>query len=170
VDLIAFCCTASTVIMGPNYDMELISKIESETRIPCTTTTRSILKALRQIKARKLSMISPYGKKIEELEINYFSKCGFEILRAKGMDLGVHELDKPSPKAIYEFASKEFDHQADCLLISCLNFRAQACIEALEKDLGRPVISSAQAVMWNILRRTGVNETIDGYGSLLNPD
>ena len=169
VDLIAYCCTASTLIMGPDYDSRLISKLESETGIPCTTTTISILKAFQRFKVRKLSLVSPYDRKIEELEIKYFSECGYDVLNAKGMNLETHELDKPSPEEIYSFAKREFDKNADCLLISCLNFRAQACISALENDLKRPVITSAQAVIWNILSMVKVNDIIDGFGKLLNP-
>jgi len=169
LDLIAYCCTASTLVMGPDYDSELISKLEAETGIPCTTTTISILRAFEELNVRKLSLISPYSKEIEELEVKYFTECGFEVLSAKGMNLGMHELDRPSPEEIYHFAKKGFDKKAECLLISCLNYRAQSCIHALEKDLTRPVVSSAQAVIWNILRTVGVNEMIDGFGRLLNP-
>jgi maleate cis-trans isomerase len=40
-------------------------------------------------------------------------------------------------------------------------------LEALEHDLGKPVISSASAMMWNALRLSGVGQPISGYGRLL---
>lgn len=168
VDLIAYCCTASTLIMGPDHEKELISKLESETRIRVTTATASILAAFQTLKVRKLSLISPYTKDIEDLEVRYFSECGYEILSAKGMNLGIDELDRPSPDEIYRFAKKGFDEKADGMLISCLNFRSQGCIQVLEDDIQRPVVTSAQAVLWNVLRMANVNEPIVGYGKLLD--
>jgi maleate cis-trans isomerase len=43
-------------------------------------------------------------------------------------------------------------------------------LEALEHDLGKPVISSASAMMWHVLRSAGVREPIPGYGRLLTLD
>ena len=40
-------------------------------------------------------------------------------------------------------------------------------LDMLEADLGKPVISSASAMMWHALRRCGVRQKIAGYGRLL---
>jgi maleate cis-trans isomerase len=40
-------------------------------------------------------------------------------------------------------------------------------LDILETDLGKPVISSASAMMWHALRRSGVRQPIPGYGRLL---
>jgi maleate cis-trans isomerase len=40
-------------------------------------------------------------------------------------------------------------------------------MELLEQDLGKPVISSASAMMWHALRLAGVRQSISGYGRLL---
>ena len=40
-------------------------------------------------------------------------------------------------------------------------------LDMLEADLGKPVISSASAMMWHALRRVGVRQKIAGYGRLL---
>jgi maleate cis-trans isomerase len=40
-------------------------------------------------------------------------------------------------------------------------------LQALEEDLGKPVVSSASAMMWHALRLVGVAAPIAGYGRLL---
>jgi maleate cis-trans isomerase len=40
-------------------------------------------------------------------------------------------------------------------------------LDSLEKDIGKPVISSVAAMMWNCLRIAGVQPVIPGYGRLL---
>jgi len=167
VDFIAYCCTAATLVKGPAYDEELIGKLESETGIRATTATGSILKAFDAFNIKKIVIAGPYTKDIEELEIKYFEQCGYEVLNAEGMNLSAADLDKPSPDEIYRFSKRAWNEKADCLFIGCLNFRAQAIIEALEHDIKRPVITSTQAVLWNILRMIDVNEPIKGYGKLL---
>jgi maleate isomerase len=40
-------------------------------------------------------------------------------------------------------------------------------LDSLERDLGKPVVSSIAATMWNALRGAGVHAPIEGFGSLL---
>jgi maleate isomerase len=57
---------------------------------------------------------------------------------------------------------------ADGVLIAGTGFRCVAILEALEQDLGRPVLSANQASLWHCLRVAArVRTAIPGYGSLL---
>lgn len=56
---------------------------------------------------------------------------------------------------------------ADGILIGGTGFRCVAILEALEQDLGRPVISANQASLWQCLRLSGVRTPVAGYGNLL---
>jgi maleate isomerase len=61
------------------------------------------------------------------------------------------------------------DHPAaDAIFISCTNFRTIGVLAALERDLGKPVVSAIQASFWHCLRLAGVEDAIDGYGRLLS--
>jgi maleate isomerase len=40
-------------------------------------------------------------------------------------------------------------------------------LERLERELGKPVISSNQACLWRALRLAGVGEPMAGFGRLL---
>src|SRR5262249_8291028 len=39
-------------------------------------------------------------------------------------------------------------------------------LDALERELGKPVISAASAMMWQALRLAGVRDRVSGYGRL----
>lgn len=56
---------------------------------------------------------------------------------------------------------------ADGVLIGGTGFRCVGILDALERDLGRPVVSANQASLWHCLRRSGVREPVAGYGRLL---
>jgi maleate cis-trans isomerase len=40
-------------------------------------------------------------------------------------------------------------------------------LERLEQELGKPVISSTQAMLWHALRVAGVPDAVHGFGRLL---
>jgi len=137
--------------------------------IPVITATSSILKAFGRLGLKKIVIAHPYPEEFDRWEMKYFSDSGIEVLASKGMGIvDVVELARPSPEQIYRFARAAWMPEADGLFISCLNFRAQAAIQALEHDLEKPVVTSSQATLWNILRTVGVHEKISGYGRLLS--
>jgi maleate isomerase len=53
------------------------------------------------------------------------------------------------------------------VLLSGTGLPTVAVLEMLERDLGKPVISSNQACLWHALRLAGVREAIPGFGRLL---
>ena len=56
---------------------------------------------------------------------------------------------------------------ADGLFLACTDMVSLPVIDALEADLGVPVVSSNQAQLWTTLRAAGVRTTIVGWGRLL---
>jgi maleate isomerase len=45
--------------------------------------------------------------------------------------------------------------------------RAAEAAERLERRLGKPVVTSNQALCWHLTRLTGIEARIAGYGALL---
>ena len=56
--------------------------------------------------------------------------------------------------------------QADAYLLSCANIASLGVIDALERQLGRPVITSNQAILWDALARIGHDDTSGCPGRL----
>ena len=76
-------------------------------------------------------------------------------------------LAEPEPEAILDLALGARDPQSDGIAVACLNFRSHPIIDALEARIGKPVVTSTQAVLWHLLRLAGVNTPIHGFGRLL---
>ena len=92
------------------------------------------------------------------------------IRAVAGTCLGIADgfrLAEPAPEAIFEAALGVWDEDSDGMLIACLNFRSHPIIEALEARIGKPVVTSTQAVLWHTLRLAGVATPVPGYGRLL---
>ena len=72
-----------------------------------------------------------------------------------------------SPERVVEFASSVCRPEAEALFCSCTAWRSVEAVEALEQRLGKPVVSSNQAMIWAAFRKLGIREPIQGFGSLL---
>ena len=55
----------------------------------------------------------------------------------------------------------------DTVYMFCPHYAVINTIEALEAEFGITVMTSLQAIVWNALRRCGVDDRIEGYGRLL---
>jgi maleate isomerase len=165
---IAYCCTASSIVQGAQYDDVLIHEISRIAGVPAVTATRSIITALKSFGARRIAVASPYAKEIDDAEHRFFTAAGYEILGSACLGItDSFRLADPTPREITELARQAWHEDADALLITCLNLRSHEVVEALERELGKPVVTSTQATLWQLLRTAGIEDPIAGYGRLL---
>ena len=165
---IAYCCTASSIVQGVPYDDVLIHEIERVAKVPGVTATRSITMALKLFGAQRLAVASPYTTEIDDAEHRFFTDAGFDIVGSAHLGIGdSFRLADPTPDEICKLARAAWRDDADAMLITCLNLRSHEVVERLERELGKPVITSTQATLWGLLRAAGIETRISGYGQLL---
>lgn len=171
VDSVILGCTSGSFIKGLGYDQEIIRRMrEAAGRdVPTTTTATAVVEALRTLGARKVSVATPYPDAVNQRAIAFLEANGFKVTNLVG--LGINDdptINRQPLEKVYALTKQADTSDADVAFISCTAFRSVDIIDALEKDLGKPVISSNQASFWHALRLAGVRERIGGYGRLLN--
>ena len=117
---------------------------------------------------KRVTAISPYPEEVDAAEHGFFAEEGVETIAHAS--LGIHDgfrLAEPDGDAILDLAMRAWDPQSDGLVAACLNFRSHLVIDTLEARIGKPVVTSTQAVLWRLLRLAGVTAPIAGYGRLL---
>jgi len=115
-----------------------------------------------------VTAISPYTETVDAAEHRFFAEGELETVASA--HLGIAEgfrLAEPEPDAILDLALRTWEPQSDGLIAACLNFRSHPIIDALEARIGKPVVTSTQAVLWRLLRLAGVDTPIHGFGRLL---
>ena len=153
---ILFHCTALTT-----YDLdlprELCARITGATGIPATVTSDALVAAFETLGVRKLVMVTPYPRFVNEHEVAFLNHYGIEVLREHGLDLpGGKAFGQVEPSAWYNLVMEHRHDDADAYFISCAQVRAAEVIETLERDLQRPVVTSNQAAAWHCLRQSGI--------------
>ncbi len=165
---IAYCCTASSILQGLEYDRHLQHELKRVAGVPATTATQSILEALRVLGVKRVAAASPYTEEIDRAEHVFFDAAGIEVLSSACLGIkDGFELAAPTLRDIHELALRAWKPEAEALLITCLNLWSQGAIERLEFEIGVPVIPSTQATFWRLLRIAGIDDRIPHYGRLL---
>lgn len=168
-DVVAYGCTASSIVQGLEYDAHLRAEIEQRCKVPATTAAHAIVTAAETLGVGRVSVVSPYTREVDEAEHRYFAKAGLEVVG--GACLGItdgFELASPEPDTLFDLGVKGCDMRAEALIMTCLNMRSHTVIDRLEQELGAPVITSTQATLWHALRLAGIDDRIEGYGRLLS--
>ncbi len=168
MDVIAFACTTSSFVQGVDGERRLRELIERVGRARPVTTSGAVVAALRAVEARRISLVTPYVDEVDALEESYLAANGFEVLASRGMGiLEAWDLGQVPVEQVYRFAREVRHPDSEATFISCTNLRTFEIVEALERDTGRPVITSNQATLWACLKALGCGEPVLRCGRLL---
>ena len=161
-----FACTSGAVAIGIDRVEELIH--QSCPGVPVTNPLTAALGAFRSLGAQRISILTPYTEAVNKELALQFRGLGVEVLNIAGFG---YEDDTAmtyiAPRDIADAALQICDPSADALFISCTALRASLVIDAIERRLGKPVISSNQALVWHSLHLIGYQQPITGFGRLL---
>ncbi|MFQ5711870.1 MAG: aspartate/glutamate racemase family protein [Candidatus Geothermarchaeales archaeon] len=168
-DIIVFGCTTGSLIKGVGYDQELTERIEGATNIPAVTTSTAVLDAFKTLDLKRVAVASPYTTEVNEKVKEFLEGNGYSVTEIKGLEhFDITLIGKEPVTTSYRLAKEVDTPDADAVFISCTDFRTIEVLEKLERDLGKPIVSSNQASMWAALRKVGIKEHLEGYGSLLH--
>jgi maleate isomerase len=167
-DAILYGCTASTIVRGRAYDLELVDELQRATSTRCATATDAVVRALHHLGATRIAVASPYPDALDDLEATFFTQAGFDVVGRANLGISdTRALAVPGLDEIVELGRRACAaSDADALLISCLNFRSHLAVAALESELGRPVVTATTASLWWMLRLLGTGAEASELGAL----
>jgi maleate isomerase len=163
-DAICYGCTGSGFLKSPEDDKALAAKLEKKTGVPSTTSSSAIVDALKALGAKRISVASPYEPWLNEKLRAYLEAAGFEIVAMKG--LGTQAHGSISTDKVKALAMEVLRPETEALFISCSNFRTLDILEEVEREAGKPVVTSNQAALWGTLRHIGDKRAVPGGGRL----
>ena len=168
VDVIVLGATAPSFLNGLGYDRELIQKIEAATGRTATTTSTALVEAIRHIGAKRVVLGSAYDEKVNGIARGFLQASGFQVTGMKGLSLVDNLIvGRLAADTAYDLALDVNRDDADAIVLACTNWQTMDAIERIERETGKPVISTTQASIWAALRAVGHAEPIAGYGRLL---
>lgn len=170
VSLIAYACLATSFFRPEGWSETFCREIEAATEIPCITAESALVKALQAVGVKRLAIGTPQPSSRNAHVERLFTGAKFEVRGIRSLEIGdLAEVNRPRPEVAYRLGREADraapDAHAVCLLAT--DFRSIEAIEPLERDLGKPVITNNQAILWACLRRAGLRSLISGYGRLL---
>ena len=168
VDIIVLGATAPSFLKGLGYDRELAKRIEDACGKPATTTSTALIEALKTLGVSRLALGTAFTPKVNGIAAAFLAANGFEVVALDGLDMTDNlAIGRLPVQSAYDMGRRIDRPDAQALALACTNWRSLDIIERLERDTGKPVLSTSQVSIWHALRRIGYEKGIAGYGRLL---
>tara|TARA_B100001057_G_scaffold361769_1_gene364229 strand:- start:841 stop:1617 length:777 start_codon:yes stop_codon:yes gene_type:complete len=165
-DVIAYACTSGATMIGEARVDELIRDSHPASK---TTNPLSASKAaFAALGIRRIALVTPYAIDVTvQLQAN-LCDAGFDINAVATFDqtddFTVARISADSIlNAVLEIGKRD---DCDGVFVSCTSLRTMQIIGDAETRLGKPVISSNQALAWHMMRLACISDSPSGAGCL----
>lgn len=164
---IAFNCTGASVACGVEGDSLLAQRMTEHLGLPSTNTMVAIKQALTEVKAERILHVCPFTDEFSRIERDSLTASGISVKDTISLDfVDAKQAALMPPSQIADFVHSHIDDSYGAVLLSCANVRAFEAADELEQAIGRPVVTSNQAMLWGVLKAAGWQGTITGAGRL----
>ena len=155
LDGVAYACTSGATIIGPERVEALVQM--AHPGVPVTNPLSSVVAALGELGMSRIAMVTPYVEEVTGPMRAALAAHGVETVSdfsfGQKEDRTVARITEASTRrAIVEAARKP---GVEAVFTSCTNLRTFGILDAVEAELGIPVISSNSALMWRLLTLAG---------------
>ena len=153
---------------GTKNAEQMILDLESELGVKVSSSTAAQARAAKALGCKKAVVAQPYSHADTERIASYALHFGCELLGATGWDSPFNQIGRIPQHAAVEMGRKLMrEHpDADTILLPSPHWPTAGAIDLLEREFGVNVMTAHQAIVWDALRRCGVNDKIEGFGRL----
>lgn len=167
LDVLCYACTSGSVVIGEDRVRAALASADPGAQT--TTLVTGVIRALEALEARRIVIGTPYLDEVNRIEADYLTERGFDVLGITGLNLtNDADMARVSPDYIESFALSLDRQDADAIFISCGALRSIEVVERIEAKVGKPVVVSNQAMLWDCLRLAGVDDRLTGLGQLFH--
>jgi maleate cis-trans isomerase len=150
-DVIVFHCTDTSMTQGPQGEGRILDIVKDSTGIDAVATSRLVLEAMQALGMTRVVLLTPY--KSNQAIVDYLAAAGIEVVQDVALKLEPLGFGKVTPAEWARLARDNDRPEADGIFLSCTNTRQIEAIADIERDRGKPVVNSNQAVLWGCMRK-----------------
>ena len=170
-------CEPDYLIMGMSSEtfwdglegsVRLRERVEARAGVKVAMGSDASQAALSRYGARRIAVITPYMPVGDEQVRRFFADCGLEVVRLNGLKCASPVLIAHVPERELRDALIEIDGpDVDAIMQVGTNLAMARLAGIAEFWLDKPVLAINTCIYWWALRQNGIDDKIEGFGSLL---
>jgi maleate isomerase len=169
-DYVVLGMSAETFWDGLRGSSRLKTQLEKRARKGVTLGSDACRAALRAYGRgiRRIGVITPYMPVGDRQVRRFFSDCGYNVVNLLGLKCrSPASISHVSKQALRDAIVRVNRGKVDAIVQVGTNLAMAEVAAMAEFWLGKPVIAINTATYWHALRRYGIRDRIQGWGSLL---
>lgn len=161
-------CTSATLTHGTAFDRDLAARIRAGSGAASVTAAGALAAAIGALGAYRIGFASPYLGEVNDRAVAFLAERGIEtVVRADiGRVLGNYGQGELMPGDVVELALRADGPGVDAIALSCTDMRSVEAVEAVEAATGKPVVTSNQALIFELCRAMGLPRPAGAPGRL----
>jgi maleate isomerase len=174
VDVMGYACLVAIMSMGHGYHRESARRLHDVTvgnghPAPVVTSAGALVDGLHHLGAKRVSIVTPYMKPLTRMVAEYIEAEGIAVQDTVALEIPDNlEVAAQDPERLREHYKRLDLTGVDAIVLSaCVQMPSLAAIQAVEDEVGIPVLSAAVATVHQMLTALGLEAKIPGCGRLL---
>lgn len=144
-------------------------ELQSHIGIPVCNASIATQKGLHVLHAKRIAVLTPFNAEVDQVVKANIEAGGFEVIAIKGSEApSLPQICETPLDQIRDLARQLAATDCDAIAQIGTALPVVGLIEELEQETGKTIVACNAAVYWQTLRALGINDSITGYGRLLN--
>jgi maleate cis-trans isomerase len=164
---VVWACTSGSFVYGWEGAHEQVRSLARTAGMPASSTSFAFVHAVQELGARRVAVGATYPEDVAGLFADFLRAGGAEVTSVR--DSGIitaAEVGMWGEAEVFALAREADRPDAQALLLPDTALHTAAHIPALEKELGKPVLTANQVTVWEALRLAGRRVNAPTMGAL----
>jgi len=167
-DYLVMGMSAETFWGGKEGAAEFMKWMNDLSGLEVTTGAAACKAALDAYGAKRIGVITPYQPVGDQQVVDFFTQMGYEVAAIHGLKCdSATSIGDVTPEEIKAAFRAVDGADVDLLIQAGTNLPASIVAAEMEVELGKPVLAINTATVWHAYRTNGIDDQIEGFGSLL---
>ncbi|MEO0804113.1 MAG: Asp/Glu racemase [Cyanobacteria bacterium J06642_2] len=174
VDVMGYACLVAIMSMGHGYHRQsennLLAAAKSASgSAPIVTSAGALVDGLHALRAKKISIVTPYMRPLTDLVVGYIEQEGIDVIDSIALEIPDNlEVGRRDPMRLIDDVDRLNIEGADAVVLSaCVQMPSLAALEPVQDKLGLPVTSAAACTTWKMLDELKLDPVAPGGGAIL---
>jgi maleate cis-trans isomerase len=146
-------CTSGGFVHGWEGAHEQVRSLAVAAGMPASSTSFGFVHAAREIGVRRVAVAAAYPEDVAALFADFLRAAGLEVVAVRAAGVGsAAEAGAWGVAELTALAEQADTADAEAVLVPDTALHTAAHLPALEKALGKPVLTGSQVTVWEALR------------------
>ncbi|MFD3376184.1 MULTISPECIES: decarboxylase [unclassified Streptomyces] len=166
-EAVVWACTSGSFVYGWEGAHDQVRTLATTAGLPASSTSFAFVHAVRELGVKRVAIAATYPDDVAVLFGNFLGDAGLDVLgvRSSGI-ITAAEVGTWGEAEVLALARAGDHPEAEVVLLPDTALHTASHIPALEKELGKAVLTANQVTVWEALRLTDRRVNAPELGTL----